>query len=174
MERSLLFLSCSLTSHCYGVRTVMVVLCWRTLGGTGQGLKCLGRDSALCHPSKEEQLKLQGPQTHSRHTCTHTQARLLPENPLPAAPAPSEAAQEWGPHSAVRRGPSGRRHSRGSRATTQPGAFADQPSTRPAEPTGRWTKLSLLPSLIFFGAECTELLRTKAVDGTPPLLSVPP
>ena len=79
----------------------------------GQGLKCLGKDSALYHPSKEEQLKLQNPQTHSRHTCTHIQAHLLPENPVPAAPAPSEAAQEWGPHTAVRRGPSGRRHSRG-------------------------------------------------------------
>lgn len=47
------------------------------------------------------------------HTCAHLHTHLLPECPVPAAPAPSGAAQEWGPHTAVRRGPSGRRHRKG-------------------------------------------------------------
>lgn len=50
--------------------------------------------------------------THA-HMCTHIRTHLLPEYPVPAAPAPSGAAQEWGPHTAVRRGPSGRRHRKG-------------------------------------------------------------
>ena len=70
----------------------------------------------LVQPPKEEQLKPQNPQTHSRtrvHTHTHTHTHLLPECPVPAAPAPSGAAQEWGPHCS-QEGPLGRRHRKGA------------------------------------------------------------
>lgn len=146
MELLLPFLSCSLTSHCYRVRKVIVVLCWRTSGAQEgpPGPEVPEEGHSLVPPPKEEQLKLQNPQTHSRtraHTHTHTfflsVLSLQPQHPQGQRRSGDHTLQSGGAPQAEDTG-------RGSRATTQPGTFADQPSARPAKPTGRWTELSFL------------------------------
>ena len=111
-----------------------------------QGLKCLRKDMALYNPQRRSSSNLRTPRHTHAHVCTHTHTHthtfflsvlyLQPQHP--------QEQHRSGDHTAVRRGPSAEDTERGPRATTQPGAFADQPSARPAKPTGRWTKLSFL------------------------------
>lgn len=77
-----------------------------------QGLKCLRKDMALYNPQRRSSSNSRTPRHTHAHMCAHTHTHLLPECPVPAAPAPSGAAQEQGPHCS-QEGPLGRRHRKG-------------------------------------------------------------